>query len=190
MILSGISRSSSPPPLPPRSLQNESPSSPTIRLGVVSSGHAHLQPLSVVDPRTSSTQSLVPSLYPSREQESACDSSSFPPTKLTLLVIYVHGFYGNDQSFRSFPAHVHGFLKISLAESHVIHTKIYPRYKTYKSIQVARDQFSLWLRPHEKETTDVVLIGHSMGGVLTAEVVLMVRSAHSSLLCHDQETLF
>lgn len=61
-----------------------------------------------------------------------------------------------------------------LVESHVIHSKIYPRYKTYRSVDVARDNFSAWLRPHESTTTDVVLVGHSMGGILAADVVLMV----------------
>ena len=84
---------------------------------------------------------------------------------------------GNETSFRSFPAHVHNFLKEALVETHVIHSKIYPRYKTYKAIDVARDNFSSWLQPHESPTTDVVLVGHSMGGLLAAEVVLMVSAS-------------
>lgn len=80
---------------------------------------------------------------------------------------------GNDSSFRSFPAHVHNFLREALAETHVIHSKIYPRYKTYKAIDVARDNFSKWLEPHESPSTDVVLVGHSMGGVLAADVALL-----------------
>jgi len=114
------------------------------------------------DPRTSSAQSLVPSI----------DDKE---TRRTLLIIYIHGFMGNDSSFRSFPAHVHNYLKNVLVETHIIHSKIYPRYKTYKAIEVARDNFSKWLEPHESPTTDVILIGHSMGGLLAAEVVLMVR---------------
>jgi acetyl esterase/lipase len=115
------------------------------------------------DPRTSSTQSLAASLAPDEQRR-------------TLLLIYIHGFMGNDSSFRSFPAHIHAFLKESLAETHVIHSKIYPRYKTYKAIDVARDNFSTWLEPHESPVTDVVLVGHSMGGLLAAEVALLVRS--------------
>ena len=114
------------------------------------------------DPRTSSTQSLVPSLNPDEQRR-------------TLLIVYIHGFMGNDSSFRSFPAHVHSYLKETLQETHVVHSKIYPRYKTYKAIDVARDNFSKWLEPHESPRTDIVLIGHSMGGLLAADIVLKVR---------------
>ncbi|KAK3297591.1 uncharacterized protein B0H64DRAFT_431496 [Chaetomium fimeti] len=119
------------------------------------------------DPRTSSTQSLVPSTEDGDEDN----------RKRRLLVVYIHGFMGNNSSFRSFPAHVHSFLKNLLAETHVIHTKIYPRYKTYKSIDVACENFSKWLAPHESPTTDVVLVGHSMGGLLAADVVLLPRQS-------------
>lgn len=125
------------------------------------------------DPRTSSTQSLAPSLD---------EAGAGAGARRTLLVVYVHGFMGNDSSFRSFPAHVHGFLRAALAETHVVHSKIYPRYKTYKAIEVARDNFGDWLAPHEHADTDVVLVGHSMGGLLAAEVVLMVRALKLSSL--------
>ena len=80
---------------------------------------------------------------------------------------------GTDHSFQSFPAHVHRYLRDALIDTHVVHSKIYPRYKTYKAIEVARDNFSRWLQPHESPDTDVVLVGHSMGGLLAAEVALM-----------------
>lgn len=79
---------------------------------------------------------------------------------------------GNETSFKSFPAHVHNILTISLADTHVVHTKIYPRYQSRKNISFARDAFSNWLTPHESDTTDIILIGHSLGGILAAEVVL------------------
>lgn len=161
-----------PPPLPPRGPSVEKP--PVPHLGSPPGGRASPDYLGpdydgspslgwlAADPRSSSTQSLVQSV-----------SDSDPRRR--LLVVYVHGFYGNDQSFRSFPAHVHSLLRTLLADSHVIHSKIYPRYKTYKAIEVARDNLSAWLEPHEAPTTDILLVGHSMGGLLAGEVALMVR---------------
>ena len=95
----------------------------------------HSQPLthswSSQDPRSSSTQSLVPA-------ESTRDG------RRTLLLIYIHGFMGNESSFQSFPAHVHNLVTVTLADTHVVHTKIYPRYKSRRAIEYARDDFSNW----------------------------------------------
>lgn len=122
------------------------------------------------DPRQSSQQSLVPSNPDLDDDE-----------RRTLLVIYIHGFNGNSQSFRSFPAHVHNFLKSALADTHVVHSKLYPRYKTYRAVEVARDKFSEWLEPHEGPNVDVILVGHSMGGILAADVILIVSYSSVSL---------
>ncbi|KAM3534013.1 hypothetical protein MY4038_002666 [Beauveria bassiana] len=157
----------SPPPLPPR-LQSAQSASLTFPpdhqdgdlLMPTSVGLGYSTKLHASDPRTSSAQSLR---APAKESD----------TRRSLLIIYIHGFYGNDQSFRSFPAHVHATLTELLSETHIVHSKIYPRYKTYRAIHVARDNFSVWLEPHESPTTDVILVGHSMGGLLAAEVSLM-----------------
>ncbi len=83
------------------------------------------------DPRSSSMQSLRP-------------TESAGASRRTLLLIYIHGFMGNETSFKSFPAHVHNVLTVTLSESHVVHSKIYPRYRSRKSIDHARDDFSNW----------------------------------------------
>lgn len=83
------------------------------------------------DLRSSSTLSLVP-------DENAIDG------RRKLLLIYIHGFMGAETSFQSFPAHVHGILTDALSESHVVHSKIYPRYKSRKAMNFARDDFSYW----------------------------------------------
>lgn len=88
------------------------------------------RPWSSRDPRSSSTQSLVP--VESRDG------------RRTLLLIYIHGFMGNESSFRSFPAHVHNLVSVTLKDTHLIHTKIYPRYKSRRAIEYARDDFSNW----------------------------------------------
>ena len=66
-------------------------------------------------------------------------------------------------------------LKEQLAATHAIHSKIYPRYKTYKAFHLATENLSRWLSEHEDPNSDIVLVGHSMGGLLAEEVVLLVR---------------
>jgi hypothetical protein len=83
------------------------------------------------DPRSSSMHSLRP-----------VESAGI--NRRTLLLIYIHGFMGNETSFKSFPAHVHNILTVTLSESHVVHSKIYPRYRSRKPIEHARDDFSNW----------------------------------------------
>ncbi|KAK5074373.1 hypothetical protein LTR64_006482 [Lithohypha guttulata] len=70
---------------------------------------------------------------------------------------------------------------MSLADSYVVHTKIYPRYQSRKNVAFARDAFSNWLTPHESDNTDVILIGHSLGGILAAEVVLLPSNRPGSM---------
>lgn len=115
-----MSSSPSPPPYDPRS-----------------AAAAHLNPnhpygggASSSDPRASSTQSLVP--------------TETTRGRRKLLLVYIHGFNGDETSFRSFPAHVHNLLSVTLAETHVIYTKIYPKYQSRRTIEVARDNFSKW----------------------------------------------
>lgn len=51
---------------------------------------------------------------------------------------------GTETSFRSFPAHVHNLVTITLADSHVVHTKIYPRYQARRTIDQVAEDFSRW----------------------------------------------
>ena len=128
-----LSQGTAPPPLPPRDGPNIGLSDDA---GPPPYSTYHSQPLShswsSQDPRSSSMQSLVP----------------HTPTEgngiRTLLLVYIHGFMGNETSFQSFPAHVHNLVTVKLKESHVVHTKIYPKYKSRKDIRFARNDFSEW----------------------------------------------
>jgi hypothetical protein len=122
-------RRNDPPPLPPRTSSAQAP--PPYTDDDAKRSELISEQWRSHDPRSSSTHSLVPS-------ESGRDG------RRTLLLIYIHGFMGNETSFQSFPAHVHNLLTITLAETHVVHTKIYPRYKSRKAIDFARGDFSTW----------------------------------------------
>ncbi|EED20165.1 conserved hypothetical protein [Talaromyces stipitatus ATCC 10500] len=116
-----------------------------------------------------------PPPLPLRKDASSSTISLGPPGdprdgRRRLLLIYIHGFMGAEDSFRKFPAHVHNLVANALAESHVVYSKIYPRYKSRRPMSAARDEFSSWLSPHESDQTDVILLGHSLGGILAAEV--------------------
>jgi hypothetical protein len=64
--------------------------------------------------------------------------------KRRLLLIYIHGFMGSEASFHDLPLHVHDLLTGSLSESHVVYTRMYPRYKSQGEIQTAVNHFSTW----------------------------------------------
>jgi hypothetical protein len=118
-----------PPPLPPRANSVAAP--PPYTTDDARRSELISEQWRSHDPRSSSTHSLVPS-------ETGRDG------RRTLLLVYIHGFMGNETSFQSFPAHVHNLLSIAVAETHVVHTKLYPRYKSRRAIEFARDDFSIW----------------------------------------------
>jgi len=90
------------------------------------------------DPRSSSTQSLVPEESDNATREARGDG------RRTLLLVYIHGFMGNETSFNSFPAHIHNLTTVLLAETHVVHTKLYPRYPARNKIDIVCESFSKW----------------------------------------------
>jgi hypothetical protein len=61
-----------------------------------------------------------------------------------LLIVYIHGFMGDETSFKAFPKHVHEVATKYLESSHVVHSKIYPRYKTRKAVDSVAKEFSDW----------------------------------------------
>ncbi|CAE6417167.1 hypothetical protein ACGC1H_002196 [Rhizoctonia solani] len=88
-----------------------------------------------------------------------------PATPDTLCLVFVHGFRGDHTSFQSFPTDLHLHL---LPHVPKLQTYVYPTYKTARPIELARDQFLEWMKT--LPPGGVILCGHSMGGLLTAEV--------------------
>ncbi|KAJ6552244.1 hypothetical protein DFH09DRAFT_1167448 [Mycena vulgaris] len=88
--------------------------------------------------------------------------------KLVHLV-YIHGFQGNDTSFQTFPTDLQQHLSANIPP-HLnikIQTSLYPTYKSRKPISVATQNFLAWLST--QPPGPVILIAHSMGGLLAAD---------------------
>ncbi|CDH58013.1 hypothetical protein RO3G_00161 [Lichtheimia corymbifera JMRC:FSU:9682] len=96
-----------------------------------------------------------------------------------LLLVFVHGFRGTDTTFKDFPERLK-----AIATSSDVHTIVYPRYKTSGDFNVAVHNLQVWLQDQVKQQQTsmassgqagsvlVVLLGHSMGGLVSAEVIL------------------
>ncbi|KAK0205601.1 hypothetical protein DFS33DRAFT_1258487 [Desarmillaria ectypa] len=86
-----------------------------------------------------------------------------------VQLIYIHGFKGNDTTFQSFPVDLQEYLEAQIPPELNIHIKssIYPTYKSVKPISHATKNFLEWLTT--QPPGPVILLGHSMGGLLAAE---------------------
>lgn len=130
-----MDRKSGPPALPPRKGDNAAPpeyDAPPSYESTLEETSYFQNSRGEHDPRSLSTDSLVP--------QTPADGS----TRRRLLLIYIHGFMGSELSFQHFPAHVHHYVSSLVADTHTVHTKMYPRYRSKKHINFARDDFSAW----------------------------------------------
>ncbi|KAI7888796.1 uncharacterized protein EV154DRAFT_425029 [Mucor mucedo] len=99
-----------------------------------------------------------------------------------LLLVFVHGFRGSDTSFKDFPNRLQTILTNTVKAD--VNAIVYPSYKTAGDLRVAVDNFSTWLcnevatlqqeleRFNSTGKIMVVLLGHSMGGIVSAETIL------------------
>ncbi|KAH6915132.1 hypothetical protein BKA70DRAFT_1368913 [Coprinopsis sp. MPI-PUGE-AT-0042] len=113
---------------------------------------------------------------------SATDSQAViaKPPKDNLLVIFIHGFKGTDDTFEQFPQRIHHLLTESLTNVNV-ECIIFPAYETKGDLDKAIIRFADWLTTLTVErevacgqgagSTKIVLCGHSMGGLLAADTL-------------------
>ncbi|KIY73825.1 hypothetical protein CYLTODRAFT_484973 [Cylindrobasidium torrendii FP15055 ss-10] len=87
----------------------------------------------------------------------------------TVHIIYVHGFNGDETTFQSFPMDMQHYLTQHIPPQLGITVKssLYPTYKSRKSIATGVNNILHWL--NTQPSGPVILIGHSMGGLLVAE---------------------
>ncbi|ORY08271.1 hypothetical protein K493DRAFT_201154 [Basidiobolus meristosporus CBS 931.73] len=98
-----------------------------------------------------------------------------------LLLVFIHGFKGSEKTFQGFPE----CLKETLGNSSTaidVDVVIYPRYETRGDLTVAATNLCNWLINIGEEQVArglspplVVLVGHSMGGLLAADAYFNLR---------------
>ncbi|BEI89083.1 uncharacterized protein CcaverHIS019_0204450 [Cutaneotrichosporon cavernicola] len=97
-----------------------------------------------------------------------------------LVLVWVHGFKGNDVTFEGFPSRIVRILEDTHPSLHV-QSHVFPAYETRGELSAATENFVEWLatkvvqlengsgRGRGAGSARVVLLGHSMGGLLIAD---------------------
>ncbi|KAE8391806.1 hypothetical protein BDV23DRAFT_64113 [Aspergillus alliaceus] len=109
--------------------------------------------------------------------------------KKTLLLVFIHGFKGDNDTFGNFPKHARALIDRALPAINVA-TVVYPKYQTRGDLKECVGHFREWLQnqvidlevanrtasPTVDPSVHVFLIGHSMGGIVAAETLLLLAS--------------
>ncbi|KAJ1335167.1 alpha/beta fold hydrolase [Microdochium nivale] len=110
----------------------------------------------------------------------------------TLLLCFIHGFKGGEDTFgekSEFSQHLATILSVELPRVDV-RAVTYPKYETRGDLHECVARFRDWLlekvidievalgtpSPTVDPSVHVILIGHSMGGIVAAETVLAITS--------------
>ncbi|KAI5818754.1 hypothetical protein BZA77DRAFT_242769 [Pyronema omphalodes] len=107
--------------------------------------------------------------------------------KQTLLLCFIHGFKGDDGTFRGFPEHLRVLVQNARPHLNIV-TAVYPQYETRGELNSAVSRFREWLQntvidievashtPHPTVDPSVhtILIGHSMGGIVAADTLISI----------------
>ncbi|PSK42860.1 hypothetical protein B9Z65_6814 [Elsinoe australis] len=105
----------------------------------------------------------------------------------TLLLVFLHGFKGGDDTFEKFPEHLRVLIADILPKINVL-SVVYPRYETRGELNDCVARFKEWLQnkiidlevaagtpsPTIDPSVRVILVGHSMGGIVAAETLLSI----------------
>ncbi|KAF1927800.1 uncharacterized protein M421DRAFT_175684 [Didymella exigua CBS 183.55] len=102
----------------------------------------------------------------------------------TILLCFIHGFKGGDDTFGTFPSHLKALLQHALPKVTVL-TITYPKYETRGDLHECVGRFKEWLQdkvidlevanatpsPTVDPSVRTILVGHSMGGIVAAETL-------------------
>ncbi|KAH7264857.1 uncharacterized protein BKA55DRAFT_635405 [Fusarium redolens] len=105
----------------------------------------------------------------------------------TLLLCFIHGFKGTDNTFHEFPYDLKKAVARELPDEKV-ESVVYPKYETTGELAQAAEGFLEWLKervmdirkkksekpwpPHDRDV-GVILVAHSMGGFVAADTLFL-----------------
>ncbi|KUJ22030.1 uncharacterized protein LY89DRAFT_608715 [Mollisia scopiformis] len=109
--------------------------------------------------------------------------------KKTLLLCFIHGFKGGDDTFGGFPEHLRALVSHALPKVDV-QAIVYPKFETRGDLAECVSRFRDWLlekvidievsrhtpSPTIDPSVHTILIGHSMGGIVAADTILALTS--------------
>ncbi|KAK5006033.1 hypothetical protein LTR28_006976 [Elasticomyces elasticus] len=118
--------------------------------------------------------------------------------KKTLLLVFIHGFKGGENTFATFPEHIRVLLSHALPKLSVV-SLVYPRFETRGHLDECVGQFKEWYvsapsadmyllqnkvidlevangtpSPTIDPSVRTILVGHSMGGIVAADTLLSI----------------
>ncbi|KAI4175370.1 MAG: hypothetical protein LQ348_006191 [Seirophora lacunosa] len=107
----------------------------------------------------------------------------------TLLLCFIHGFKGDDNTFGGFPEHLRALVSHALPKI-TVKAVTYPQFETRGDLGDCVTRFREWLQnvvidlevsagtpsPTVDPSVRIILVGHSMGGIVAAETLLHIVS--------------
>ncbi|GAB1320964.1 DUF676 domain-containing protein [Madurella fahalii] len=116
--------------------------------------------------------------------------------KRILLLCFIHGFKGDDDTFGDFPKHLKDTIANNLPD-HEVESVVYPKYETKGELTQSTAAFLEWLKervmdqrklhldnpwPPNDRKVGVILVSHSMGGFVASDALFRVLDDH----CNDE----
>ncbi|OTA52730.1 hypothetical protein K449DRAFT_316782, partial [Hypoxylon sp. EC38] len=116
----------------------------------------------------------------------------------TLLLCFIHGFKGDEDTFRTFPDDLQERVASKLS-NHNVESIVYPKYDTKGELGQCCTSFLSWLKekvmdvrkahsekpwpPHDRDV-GVILVAHSMGGFVASDTLFLILNER---IAHGQE---
>ncbi|KAI1100374.1 hypothetical protein F4804DRAFT_348590 [Jackrogersella minutella] len=116
----------------------------------------------------------------------------------TLLLCFLHGFKGDDDTFRTFPGDLQQQVAGKLPDHNVV-SIVYPKYETRGELGQCCTSVLSWLKekvmdvrkahaetpwpPHDRDV-GVILVAHSMGGFVASDTLFLILNER---IAHGQE---